>query len=301
MKYDISHLTDTELSVEVERLARAERAATLALVVHLAEFDARKLHLAAAFPSLYRYCRAVLTLSEHEAYHRIVAARTVRRFPIALDPLGAGRLNLTTLRLLAPHLTAENHSDLLAAASGRTRRQVQRLLATRFPKPDVPISIRPVAGSAPAAVAVIPIIGGSEPSPAADGPFAVSAQGIEPSAQAPVRPERPIAPPPPSAPEPTRPLSATRYEFHFTGRCETYEKLERAKDLLRHAVPDGDVAEIFDRALSALLRDVEKRRFALTDRPRVDLTEPPAVDGTLRYIAAPVRRAVWLRRCVLDG
>jgi hypothetical protein len=105
----IFQLSDAQLTAAVHRLARDERSATLALVVHLAVFDERRLYLGAAYPSLFAYCRAVLKLSEHEAYHRILAARTGRAFPLVFEMLDSARINLTTVRLLATHLTPENH------------------------------------------------------------------------------------------------------------------------------------------------------------------------------------------------
>ena len=54
MKNDFpSHLSDAELVVEVKRLAQCERAATVDLITHLAELDARQLYLAAGFSSLF--------------------------------------------------------------------------------------------------------------------------------------------------------------------------------------------------------------------------------------------------------
>jgi hypothetical protein len=34
---------------------------------------------------------------------------------------------------------------------------------------------------------------------------------------------------------------------------EMHDKLRRAQDLLRHSIPDGDPAKIFDKALTLLL------------------------------------------------
>src|SRR5439155_9950832 len=107
-----AQLSDDDLVVAVKSLARCEREATASLIAHLAELDARRLYLAAGFSSLFTYCTEVLRLSEHEAYNRIVAARVGRRFPIVRDMLGEGSLNLTSGRLLAPHLTAANHRAL---------------------------------------------------------------------------------------------------------------------------------------------------------------------------------------------
>src|SRR5262245_29624047 len=132
-----SQLSDSELTESIARLVPAERGATAHLVAHLAEFDARKLHLPAGFPSLFAYCCEVLHLSESEAGNRIVAARTARRFPVVLDLLASGSVNLTTVRLLAPHLTDANHRGLLAEATHRKKEAIEELIAQRFPRPDV--------------------------------------------------------------------------------------------------------------------------------------------------------------------
>ena len=124
-----SHLSDAELVTEVRSLVERERGVTAHLIAHLAEFDARRLYLAAGFPSLFAYCVEVLRLSEGEAYNRIDAARAARKFPVILDRLAEGSLNMTTVRLLGSYLTADNHAELLAAASGKSRRAVEELLA----------------------------------------------------------------------------------------------------------------------------------------------------------------------------
>ena len=50
------------------------------------------------------------------------------------------------------------------------------------------------------------------------------------------------------------PLAPELYKFEFSAGEETHQKLEQVKELLRHQVPDGDIAVVFDMALS-LLRD----------------------------------------------
>lgn len=87
------------------------------------------------------------------------------------------------------------------------------------------------------------------------------------------------------------PLAPDRYEIRFTASARTREKLRQAQDLLRHAVPTGDLAEVIDRALTVLLEDLARKRFAATNRPRASRGTAPGG----RYIAAKVRRAVWRR------
>jgi hypothetical protein len=140
-----SHLSDPELVAAVSRLATAERNATASLIAHLAEFYGRRLHESAGFSSLFTFCTEALGLSDSEAYDRMKAAKVVRRFPAVLGMLASGRVSLTTIRLLAPHLTPANHQELFAAASGMGKRQLQELLAQRFPEPDVCSSVRPLS------------------------------------------------------------------------------------------------------------------------------------------------------------
>jgi hypothetical protein len=134
-------LDDQSLLAEVPRLARSERAATVALVARLAELDARRLYLAAGFSSLFAYCTTVLRLSEGEAYNRIEAARAVRRSPELLDRLLDGSLTLTTLRLVAPHIS-DDDKKLLEAAARKSKRQVEDLVMARLPGQPAVSSVR---------------------------------------------------------------------------------------------------------------------------------------------------------------
>jgi hypothetical protein len=112
----LRRLSDDELVARLKSLAARERRATVLLVAHLAEFDTRDVYLRAAYPSLFSYCRNVLALSEHEALNRIEVARAARRYPVILERLAAGEMNLTSVRLLGPHLTPENHLEVLDSA-----------------------------------------------------------------------------------------------------------------------------------------------------------------------------------------
>src|SRR5258706_5526233 len=99
-----SHLDDPELTAELSRLAHCEREATAALIVHLAEFDTRRLFEGAGYSSLFKYCMAVLRLSEDAVYNRIKAARAAHRYPGIVDRLDTRALCPTTPRLLARRL-----------------------------------------------------------------------------------------------------------------------------------------------------------------------------------------------------
>ena len=126
---------------------------------------------------------------------------------------------------------------------------------------------------------------------------------------APVQPRAPQAQPNAIAaavdvPSPPRsevaPLAPERYKVQFTIGRETYEKLRRVQDLLRHRLPSGDPAAIFDRAITLLLEDLEKKKIAATKRPGRPVTD----DKRSRHIPADTRRTVWARdggRCKFAG
>jgi hypothetical protein len=134
--------SDDELLSTARRLIGAERKLTAKLVTYLAEIGDRRLHLLAGYASMFDFCTRALGMSENEAFRRIAAARLGRRFPVVPSLLASGAVHLTTLELLREHLTNENHEELLAAVTGKTKREVEALLAARFPKPTAPSKIR---------------------------------------------------------------------------------------------------------------------------------------------------------------
>ena len=280
MKTDIdvpSQLSDDDLLARVESLARCEREATVSLVAHLAELDARRLYLGAGFSSLFAYCCEVLHLSEPAAYNRIEVARAARGFPAILPLLAEGLLSLATVRLLASHLTVENQGELLAEAAGKSKRAVEEMLVRHFPRPEVPSSVRKL----PAA----------RPRPESSGAATATDTASLPLA--------PTTPAPPRRPL-VVPLAPDRYEIRFTASAETRENLRLAQDLLRHAIPSGDPAQIIDRALKVLVEQLRRKKFAATDRPRASRGTAPGS----RDVAAKVRRVVGLRddgRCTFVG
>ena len=107
-------------------------------------------------------------------------------------------------------------------------------------------------------------------------------------------------PEPPARPAVVAPLAPDRYKVQFTVTRETHDKLRRAQDLLRHSIPNGDPAVIFDRALTLLLKEVEKAKLAAAARPRVSA---PSKEGS-RHVPAGVKREVWERdggQCAFVG
>ncbi len=175
----------------------------------------------------------------------------------------------------------------------------QELVAQLRPQPCVPSSIRrlPTRSPVPASTAVKDAAPGSQP---ASGATRLESENLGPgnllfSAPA---PPVPVAQPPAHRPV-IAPLAPQRYKVQFTANAETHEKLLRAQELLRSQIPDGDVGEIVDRALTALLNNLTKRKFAATERPRESGPDRSrGKRGTVprsRHIPAEVKRTVWAR------
>jgi 5-methylcytosine-specific restriction endonuclease McrA len=274
-------LSDHELLACVQLAVRDERVATARLIRLLTELDSRRLYLSEGCSSLFTYCTQVLHLSEHAAYNRIETARTARRFPVIFDLVESDAVTLTTVRLLAPHLTDANHLDVLERARHKSRREVELLVAELNPCPDVPSMVRKI------------------PTPAIpERPEERSPDAATPDASRPLH-SVPIAPLPPRPTE-VKPLAPERYKIQFTVSRETYNQLRRAQDLLRHAVPNGDPAIVFERALALLLAELERTRTGQTARPRA----AHAGNQDSRHIPAAVKRTVWQRdegRCAFKG
>ena len=146
-RYSLAHLSDHALLRDLAALVARDRTTTPALLVRIAEDDARKLYLPAAYPSMFLYCVQELHLSEDAASKRIQAARVAPRFPAVFDAVAEGRLHLSAVVLLAPYLNPETADELLAAAALKTKSEVERLLAERFPRPGVLAWVEAIPGS----------------------------------------------------------------------------------------------------------------------------------------------------------
>src|SRR5438874_8726946 len=146
--YSRSDVTNGALRQSIlDRVAR-EREITAELLADIAEFDERKLYREEGYESVFAWCAGVLHFSRDEACKRIDAARAARQHPAIFPLVASGRLHLTAVVVLAPHLkqlTPDAAEPLLARAVHKTVEEIKLLLAERFPRPDLPSRIEPVA------------------------------------------------------------------------------------------------------------------------------------------------------------
>ncbi len=245
---------------------------------------------------MHVYATSRLYLSDAEAYLRITAARLSRRFPMVLAMLADGRLHLSAIAKLAPHLREDNVNVLLGRAARRSKRDIEILVAELAPQPDVPSRMRRLP--APAAQASV---GAAELRPAGVSSHEVTERApASPDHRAPAATSSslhiasPVAVAPPRVAAVVAPIAPSRYKVQFTASSELHDKIERARGLLRHQVPDGDLAVIFDRAMTLLVRELERARFAATEAPRKAVHEADPTPSS-RRIPDPIKRAVWTR------
>ena len=186
--WKFEQLSDAQLLENLSGTLRTQRRSLAELVALLGEVEDRRLHLEAAYGSMFSYCVSRLGMSEDEACRRIELARLARKFPALFAEIETGRLTLSVALVLKPVLSPDNHLELLAAARGKCVRQARELVASRFPKPDAPSSIRK-----------LPERQGAASDLAADAAPAASAAGRAPPSSSSATLARPSASPEPPA------------------------------------------------------------------------------------------------------
>jgi len=261
----LSSMADDELLHSLSEILQRSRRVDAELVAHIGEVDARRLFAREACSSMFAYATEVLNLSEPEAYLRIAVARAARKHPMLLAMLGEGRLHLSGIAILAPHLTEDNCERVLARAAHKSKRKIEELVAELAPRPDVPPTIRKL------------------PTPPATPAPQLRPDRVETSS-----PPKP-APPALPAPAKTEPLAPERHRVQFTASSELRDKLERLQ-----ALTHEDLASVIEAAVTEKLERLEAKRYGETKRPRKNL-EQTDTSPSSRYIPAAVRRAVHTR------
>jgi len=307
---DLGALSDGDLLRRLSEILKTSRRVEADLVAHIGEVDARRLYRREAAPSMFVYCTDRLHLSEQEAYLRIAVARASREHPMLLTMLRDGRLHLSGIGKLAPHLTRENRDELLKQATHQSKRRIEELVAVLAPRPETPAVIRRVPergteGGAGAAGAPGTDRGEeSVPVLRADSEVEVHGRGSAPGAavgdlvsldgtKTELGPDR-VPPASRVRPAVVEPRASDRYRLHFDASARLCEKLERLQALMRRSRPAADLAAIIEDAVTEKLERLEAKRFAKTRKPRKTLEETDTTPKS-RRIPAPVRRAVHER------
>ncbi|PYM52803.1 MAG: hypothetical protein DMD77_28705 [Candidatus Rokuibacteriota bacterium] len=267
----LSHLSNQELLRDLAAIVARDRGTTAEMLAHIAEVDDPRLYAQEGFPSMFAYCVQVLHMSEDTAFKRIRAARTARQFPAIFEAVADGRLHLSAVVVLAPYLTEENATELLAGATHKTRAEIEWLLAERFPRPDLPERIEALSDLPAPNLSAGPAAGHVKELP----------KSLVPEPVASSTPHGKVTP-----------LSAERVALQTSIATAAYENLRYAQALLGHQLKTSDIAEVIERASEAIVREAEKQKFCATSRQG---TGRHGSSADPRHIPAAVKRAVWKR------
>jgi hypothetical protein len=268
MLTSLSQLDDQQLLAQLPHARAAERKATAEVIACLAEVDRRRLYLAEACSSLHTFCVLRLGYSESEAQKRIQVARLAQRLPKVLEELANGSMHLTGLFVLSSYLTDQNADALLAEARAKSRREIEAVIARWFPRSDLLPSITPLS---PPSIDVSVASPGTSDSPAVADQTTQAITGS-------TRKFR------------IEPLSASSYRIEFTASAALRDKIEQTRNMLGHTIPSGDLAQLFERAIDALLLAETKRRMGTASGRRRRELKPHT-----RHVPVEVARAVWER------
>jgi hypothetical protein len=288
-----SSLDSAALSRRLGELVGDERELQVDFLLHLDEYDRRRAYVEEGYDSLWTYCQRALLLREGPAALRIAVMRLLRRFPVLAAPLRDGRLCMTTVRLLEPILTEQNAGDLMERASGKSKADVERLVASVQPRPMPKEGVRklPDRSPAPPEAPLVLSIGGD----------AAPAEHRELPEAAPF----PIAPPP----EPTRsttptaklrPVDADTHSLTVTVDAVFLADLEQLKSLVSHKIPSGNLGLVLREAVRCAIQQHGKRKGAVEPCRTVDRKAPPSETAMepkkgRDAIPAAVKRRVWKR------
>ena len=321
-RYRLIAMGNQELVAALSALLRRENDLLSDTLAHLAELDHRRLYLELGFTSMFAYCTDALRLCKSSAYRRIAAARLCRRFPELFARVAAGELQTSVLAALSRHVTPQNAAELFAACSRKSCDQVEELLASRFPRPDVPDSIRrlptrddrtrgAVTIDPPRAFSPGSSMGNSSTAVLEDhhrtrGAVTIAgAFTIDPLAPPPAEPSAvPGARVGAPAQRKLEPLSEERFGVHFTADGEFKRLLDEVRALASHRLPNADLWHLMTRALEAYRGELLKERYGVGRRAlrskRVAVTAGAIIAGLAkrsRHVPAAVAREVYWRDC----
>lgn len=265
---ELQSLSNDQLTLHVVQLNRQQQMVNAQFLLYLGELDCRKLYRNLACSSLFDFLMTRLGQSEDVAYRWMWGARLLRSFPLAYELLVSGRIHLTSLMLLKPHLTEENHREWLMVAAGKSKREIEKIVATRRPKPDVPARVRKLPEPAASQRAdrgervlddgeLAEVVRSPAPNKSShtgdpvDRKVTQSLSGDSSPASIGIS----------SRETKIRPLSEHSYRVVFTASQRMKTKLDRAAELVSHKIPPTDLPMLIERALDLLIVQEERRRY----------------------------------------
>ena len=278
-----------------DQIVAQDRKLTLRLLEHLYEIDRQKLYLERGFASTFDYCTKHLKLSEPSAARRIRTARCVARYSQLYPLLESGELNLTVVAMISKFLKPANVDEIIGRIWGKSKREVERIIAEYEPKAALPPDrVRTVVVAAaptvsPAASRLSTVTGDSEKSPSAGDAESVVANTEQGQAV---------------SSDTTHPRAAMLQfqrlaRVEFTAHQELMEKLEKIRSLASHRLPiNATLEQLIDFMADYVItredpaKRQERREARTTKQEKVSA---PSSSVNPRQIPAAVRDEVSVR------
>jgi 5-methylcytosine-specific restriction endonuclease McrA len=256
----------------------------------IAVIDHRKDYLGAGYPCMLDYCMGRLHMSQPKALRRIQVARAALEFPDVFEYLANGRLSVTSAAELAPHLETGTAAELLAAVAFRSKEEIRRILAERAQ-----------SGDADASATSLELV--VETTSDSYAPAHTNSLVAPPDPSAPATEDPAATAPAPEQPKHLRrgrvsPSDAGGYEVRLSITEDEHDDLRQAQTLLGHAVPSGDPALVYARAMKHYVAQLEKQRLGVRRTARSPKSRAPAQSHGAsrgRRIPRALYRQVWER------
>ena len=296
---EISKLKDKERLKKFCVLVRQEKEATASVVSHLAEIDRRKLYAQEGYSSLFNYVTQKYHYSEGAAYRRIQAARLSFRFPEIMGLLKEGKINLMNLSLVAPHLNQNNKEKIFSNIFHKSTREAESVISSYLGKRKV-IKDK---------IRILPSF-----APKIAQNFTFSAESNEKKEKekgnlSPKEPEGSLTIPLVlSTGSGTEAKEQRRVKIEFEASEILAEKIQRAKELLRHKYPQGKIEDILDEALELLLnkkdpqRKIQKKELAKEEVSQKESQTSLKMSSSLsdaetrtRYVPEKIKQDIYKR------
>ena len=284
-------LSDNQVLSSTDSIVIEDRKLTLRLLLHLHEIERRKLYAKRGYASMFVYCTKHLKLSEPAAVRRIKTARCLVRFPELCSFLESGEVNLTTVSMIARILRPENKHTLLARIRGKSRREVEAVVAEYEPRAALPPdTVRTVVVPVPRAASAGQIF-----TVASDGGKSSTVDGSTPDCDVQESRSATVAP-----------VLERRALIQFTAGEEFMDLVERVRSIASHRLkPNATFEQVFALALSEYV----KREDPIERHERREVKKGVAIVAKVsakspRNIPAHVRDHVFARdkgRCTFTG
>jgi hypothetical protein len=134
----LSSQSDEVLLSSFSRVLGRENKRKAEFLIHLSAIDARRLYAKQGFSSFFAFLTEKYGLSESSALKRIQASRLTHRYPFLFDEIASGKRTLSALSRMAPFVKDANAPLLFQETLGKSVREVERVLAKRFPEAATP-------------------------------------------------------------------------------------------------------------------------------------------------------------------